>query len=304
MTGIVAVGFKTPAMRYNHLLDYGSQEQLERLSDNERVALATAIARGERSRDAWQAVYELFALWPNGEAQQAALNETARLLATWDDTLRTIDSSSAALFAGGSLTPLARLAAGIDIYRREDRGGTELTAIASSTAARALRRLSIDRSDVAGRPWEMLVDSAVLGDLRHLHVTGSTVGFGGIPQLLGSTRLPALECLKLIDLGMTATSLEGVRHTVPFPHLRQIDFSRNVLRDAGAELLAQATWLEQIERLTLQRAFIADSGARALVLSRQARRLAHLDLTGNDVSGAERAALLDAARARGLRLII
>jgi hypothetical protein len=291
-------------MRFNRLLDYRSREQLERLTEGERAALAAEIAGGPPSREAWQALYELFALWPDDPARWDALDAAARQIATWEDRLRTVDSSSAPLFDAGRLTPLARLAAGIEIYRREDRGGGELTAVASSDFVRELRRLTIDRSDVVGRPWSTLAESRVLDNLRHLHVIGASVGFDGVPQLLRSRALPALECLKLIELGMTVASLDGVRRTIPFPHLRQLDLSRNVLRNEGAVLLANAPWLGGIERLSVQRNYIDAAGAHALVASPHVRSLEQLDLSGNDVADADRAALRQVAQSRGMRLIV
>ena len=66
-------------MEYHSLLDYRPLDRLERMSDEDRVALLHEVLRGGPSENAWRAVFELFALWRHNDAKRRAL-ESADLV--------------------------------------------------------------------------------------------------------------------------------------------------------------------------------------------------------------------------------
>ena len=289
-------------MIYNRLLDFRPREQLEGLTDDGRVALLVDVLSAGPSEAAWEAICELFALWPDSQAKLRSLEQADRDLAAWDDRLRTADTSSRALFEGARLASLARIVKSVSVYRREDGGDRELEAIVRSEDAAHLTRLTIVRSDIGQRVWQLFIDSPFLASLRHFHVTNAVMGGDVVRQILRSGRLPHLECLKLIKVGLDA---EAVRVTEPAGFaLRQVDFSMNVLREAGAQALAQARWLQSVERLTLRDNFIPGPGMRALLSSPYLTSLKQIDLSGNAVTGVERADLTRIATERQIELTI
>lgn len=285
-------------MRFNRLLDYRSLERLERMTDTERTELLTEVLRREPAEPTWRALYELFATWPDNEGKVEALQTAERALDGWDDRLRLADTASTDLFDGTRLSSLARLVRSIRIYRRGDGGGSELAAVVTSEEAAGLTRLSIVRSEIGDRAWHAMAESPYLARLEHLHVTNTTMTSGVVQRILGASTLPRLTCLRLTEVGLDARYLPVAPQAGRASALRQIDFSRNLLADEGAQRLAQGPCLQTVERLTLQHNFIREPGMRALLTSPFIPRLTRIDLSDNRVSEPERAALVRLAASR------
>lgn len=289
-------------MIYHRLLDFRPREQLEALTDDGRAALLADVLRAGPSETAWQAIYELFALWPDSPAKLRLLEEADRELAEWDDGIRSADTASRALFQGAKLASLAHIVRSVSIYRRDDGGDDELEAVVTSEDAARLTRLTIVRSDIGQRVWQLFVDSPFLASLRHIHVTNTVLGGDVVRQILRSKRLPHLECLKLTKVGLDA---EAVRVTEPADFaLRQVDFSRNVLGEDGAQALAQAQWLRSVGRLALSDNFIPEPAMRALLASPFLNSLKEIDLSGNATTDAERVRLTRLAEERQISLTL
>ncbi len=289
---------------FNRLLDYRSHGQLLVMGDEDRGALLREVLDGSPSRETWQAVCELFASWPENEARRQHLELAEEGLAGWDDALRSLHSSSALLFDGQRLSSLAILVRTVRIYRREQKGSSELMAVAVSEHARRIASLSIIRSEISTEAWRAMTESPFLAGLRHLHVSGTVLHGGDIRRLMESSALARLESLELIDMGLTEARLEGARETMALAGLRHLDLSRNLLGDEGVLLLAKAPWLAGIQRLVLRRSHVTASGMTSLLQSPFARRITYLDLSENLVDGEERAALRKLAQDRRMKVLI
>src|SRR5262245_50741270 len=121
---------------------------MDRSEDGAREQLLTDLVAAGPSTEAWTAIYNLFAAWPENDSKQRHLDRATELLEAWDDRLRFAYSSNGFLYDGARLSSLARLLRSVEIYRREDRGAAELSAIASSEYAAGLTSLTIVHSDV------------------------------------------------------------------------------------------------------------------------------------------------------------
>jgi hypothetical protein len=290
-----------PALLFNRLLAYRSREQLARMDDGERARLFAQIAAQGPSKEAWDAIYELFALWPGGTARTANIDAAAHALAAWDDALRFKTSDARSLYERDGLSELAGLVKSIEVYRRDQYGASELRAIVTSPQASRLTRLAIRRSDI-GSAWNDLVTSPHLSNLEHLHVAKTDIQDEGLRSFFRSANLPRLCCLKLTEVGLNAAALDGVRHSIPFAQLRRLDLSANFLRDEGAAILAHAPWLANIEKLSLADNGITAAALLALLQSPHCERLQALDVTGNRVTGADKSALVSRAQRMGIDL--
>jgi hypothetical protein len=289
-------------IHFNRLLDYRTLDQLSRMNDSDRAGLLAEILQQPPSETSWQAIWELFASWPNSELKSKQLSVAEQALATWPDTLRCISSANRLLYDGTHLSELARLARAVEINRRETYGSAEALAIASSEYSNEIRYLSIRRSEIDSLAWRALVESPYLDNLRHLHVRKTVLGDSDIQRLFQSSRLPRLQCLKLIDVGIQPRRMDGMRHSMPFADLSAIDLSSNALGDDGVTILSQIAWLSQIKRLTLRDDYIGLQGMRALLLSPFAEHIDEMDVAGNRVPDSDKKALLALAASRNIRL--
>lgn len=290
-------------MQFNRLLAYRPLDRLQGMSDVERAGLLRELLQGEPGENTWRSVYELFALWPEGEAKSSALDLADRALASWDDGLRVADTASRALFDGAGLSSLARIVRSISIHRRADGGAAELLALVTSAEAAGLTRLNIVRSEIGRNVWLAMADSPHLRRLEHLHVTNTVVAAEALGALFASPRLAALRELRLSDVAIDTQGLRAAVRSDPVFELQVFELSRSVLEDEGAALLATAPWLRTVGELTLRHDFITEPGMRALLASAQLRPGARIDLRGNEASAAAQAALQSIAAERGLGVV-
>ena len=291
-------------IHFNRLLDYRPLDQLSQMTDSDRHALLTEIVGQPPSESAWQAIWELFASWPDGEAKSADLTWADDALASWPDRVRFVYSSNDLLYEGRNLSMLARLVRSIEVYRRDERASAELLAIASSEYVIGLTYLSIQGSEITSRAWQALVESPYLSNLRHLHVTKSSLGAEDVRRVFQSTRFRQLTCLKLIDAGIHPRHLEGVRDATTLGSLCALDLSSNGVGDEGVKILSAAGWLQQIQRLALRDNFIGADAARALLTSPSWERIEKIDLTGNRLSDAEKTSLAALAAKKKIQLVV
>lgn len=295
---------KDMSVNFIRLVDYRTREQLSRLNDKERADLFEEIFDKTPSEETWQAIFELFAFWPENEQKARYLSLAEQRLAGWDERLRFMWSHSTSLYEKEHLASVARLLKSIEIYRREEHGSTELLAIATSEYARQLTCLSIVRSEISKEAWQALVESPYLGNLQHLHVRKTVLGQDDIRHLFGSTSLTGLQCLKLIDVGLRGQWLYTAGKSLNFPELRSIDFSNNTLSDDGAFFLAQAPWLKSIQRLELRQNFITSQAMRELLCSPFCQQMNQLDLSENQVTDTEKMALRKLAEKKKIDIIL
>ena len=289
-------------MAFNRLLDYRPLEFLEEMDDEARFALLHQLLQQQPAPELWRAVLELFASWPESDSQRRGLDVALDGLAAWDDSLRTIDSGFIDLYHRGRLAPLARLARRIEIYRRQERGSSELLAIVESEYVTGLSSLSIVRSEIGSAPWRALLVSPHLAGLRHLEVIRTILSSEDLLALFASPCLTRLQSLQLIDVGLHGEILQSAPRPIAFGSLRHLDLSRNVLGDRGILVLAQSPSLASIQRLGLRETFGTSPALSAILRSPYLSGLKTFEATGNKISAAERAALSDLAREKNIQL--
>ena len=288
----------------NRLLDYRTREQLSRMGKNDWVLLFDDLFSGEPSEASWQAICELFAVWPRSEERQLYLERAGEIVANWDERLTVLSSASRYLYEAESLSELASLAKSIDLYRREEHGSSELIAIATSKHVRRLARLSIRHSEISNRAWQALIDSAYLTNLRHLHIISTVMSSDDARGLLERGSFVKLQCLKLINVGLRDRSLAVAAQSIPFTELRTLDLSNNTLGDDGALLISRAPWRGRIQRMALRHNYITAPAMRALISSLSCGQAKQLDLSENRATDTEKAALLELAHENNIALTI
>jgi hypothetical protein len=289
---------------FNRLLDYRSLDQLMLMQESGWAVLLAEILRRPASETTWQALWELFAASPTGQAKTENLDTAVKSLAAWPDQLRLTDSSNGLLYEGHGLSPLARMVRSMDVYRREQHGSAELSAIVSSEYVDGLCYLSITHSEIDGRAWQALAESPHLSNLRHLHISKTLLGASDMQRLFASGRFPRLRCLKLINAAVRPERIANLAHLEQFPELSAIDLSSNALSDDGIEMLSQLPEAPQIRRLSLRENYIGVRGIRMLISSPFCKSLQQLDVSENRATGQEKKELTALAASRNIILTI
>ncbi len=288
----------------NHLLDYRPRGFLLAMSPGDRAALLSELLAEPPSERIWNALLELFVAWPEDADRGPALSAALVQLEGWPEALRTVSSAKGYLYRGKGLADLARLARSIALYRRDREGSREAIAIAGSPHVQRLTALNVVRCELDSQAWQALLCSVNLGSLRQLSIARCTLGEHVTRQLLQTAAFPALQSLILEGVGLTAERLGPVRQVIPFARLDLLDLSANPIGDAGADVLAQAPWLQGIRWLALREAFLSARSVKILLDSPRSRALCRLDISGNPLESAARAGLLTLAGGRGIELIL
>jgi Leucine Rich repeat len=274
------------------------------MNDQERHNQLLELLERDQSKEAFQAVFKIFASWPDGVEKCKALVLADRALDAWDDSSRHLDSGRSYLYEGKKLAPIAYLIRSIEIYRREENGTKELWAIVKSEYVRNLRRLAILSSEVSSAAIKALSESPYLANLRHLAIRRTDLLTDAIESLLQARSLPNLKTLQLIDVCNLRRHLHLISQSIPFGNLREVDFSESLLGSEGAAILSQAPWLRFIETLELRGNFIRAEGITALARSPYIQALKTLDLSRNRMLGGAKEILLEMAKEKGIRLIV
>jgi hypothetical protein len=287
-------------MSVGRLGAYRSAEQLGRMDDEDWVALLDQLLP-MNDADAFASICEVFARWPTGDERSRRLAATRETMASWDDEIRAASSASARLYERDHLSDVATLVREMEIYRREDRGGAELLAMATSEFLRELVTLSIVASELSSFSWRAFVDSESLRGLRRLVIQSTTLGGGKMRDLFKSTGLPGLRSLELTAMGLDADDLSTAAHGVPF-QLERVDFSHNVLGSDGVLLLADAPWMAQVKWLAIRDNFVPRAALESLIHSRSVTELTRIDARDNGLSGHDQVVLGAMADERRLTL--
>jgi Leucine-rich repeat (LRR) protein len=289
---------------FNRLLDYRSLDQLMHMQESGWAVLLAEILRQPASETTWRALWELFAASPTGQAKTQNLDTALKSLDAWPDKLRLTSSTNSLLYEGNGLSPLARMVRSMDVYRREQNGSAELSAIVSSEYVDGLCYLSIIHSEIDDHAWQALAESQHLSNLRQLHISKTLLGASDIKRLFASDSFPRLQCIELIDAGVRPERIANLAHLERFPELSAIDLSSNALSDDGTEMLSQLPEAPQVRRLSLRDNFIGARGIRMLISSPFCKSLQQLDVTGNRVTDLEKKELTALAASKNIILTI
>jgi hypothetical protein len=291
-------------MMYDRLLAYRSGDELAGITDSGRELLLGEVLAGSPSAAVWEAVVELFALWPDGPAKARQLAHAEQLMGSWDDELRAASTANGWLYDGRRVASVASLVRTLRIYRRDEHGRSDLLLVANATELAGLRRLSVVRSDIQPAGWKALAESSTLSALQRLDVQRSILSASAAPSLLSSRGFPRLEHLTLDEVGLTVDGLSSVGTSTPFPQLAALDLSGNLLYDDGVRALSRSSLVSSVQRLSVRQNLASAAALADLVDSPMATRLQVLDISSNRVSGGERAALIERAAHRQIQLVV
>jgi hypothetical protein len=274
---------------FNFLLPFAGRDELLRMGDNERAALAGRVAAAGASASNWRALLELLASWPKSQAKNEAIARLDGSLHSWSDELRSLNSSWTYIYSNNALAPLAQLARVITIAQREDRGNLELKRIAGSPYAASIKKLVMQKSSIAPSGITAL-GAGHLNKLTELSMEGLTVGADGYDALFG-IGLPSLESLRLKDsgLGVNRSRSEGLMRSRLIAPVLHLDISRNALGDEDAQALAASDKIKDLETLSVAGNYIRDAGAKALLRAATGGRIKEIDLSGNGLSSSLKA---------------
>jgi uncharacterized protein (TIGR02996 family) len=173
-------------------------------------------------------------------------------------------------------------------------GNTRITSagVESLVAAQgSLRSLNLSQARIGRDGAEALGSSPSLGALEELHLGRCDLRDEGAKALLLGSGLPKLRtlCLGRGLLGDEAAIAVALGRPRPW---RRLDLSGGFLGPEGAEALAGAACLENLEELSLARNEVGDDGAYHLAASTRLGRLRHLDLADSGLTAAGRRAIL------------
>jgi Ran GTPase-activating protein (RanGAP) involved in mRNA processing and transport len=290
-------------MSFGRLTDYRSPEELGRMTDHAWMILLNELL-ARQDAEAFLTICDLFSVWPTGPERSRHLARTVQAMKSWGEDIRSVSSAYRKLYDGAQLSDVAVLARSIEIYRREETGGSHLYAIATSEYVGELTKLRIITSDLTARAWTALATSQQLRSLRSLVVHNSTLSQDDIAELLRSRNLPELRTLQLTRMGLEIGELSQAQAARAFPNLETLDLSDNLVRTEGALQLAGAPLLAQLKSLAIRRNFLARNGIEALLGSRLARRLTSIDARENNISADDQRALGELAERNRIELLL
>ncbi len=180
-------------------------------------------------------------------------------------------------------------------------GAAGMEHLAGAAHLAGLTRLVLEATHLRAAGAAALASSPHLRSLRRLDLARSGILIGGVRALTDS---PVLATVQSLRLGRLKLGVQAARCLARSPHLaelRELDLNSNKLGDDGAAALADGPALAGLQRLSLRKNRIAISGAAALA-SADHWGLQHLDLTGNDLSSADKAHVRRLFGKAGLRL--
>jgi hypothetical protein len=269
---------------FNFLLPFAGRDDLLRMGDTERAALADRVAASGASPSHWRALLELLASWPESSVKNETTARLNNSLNSWSDELRSLNSSWTYIYSDNALASLVQLARVITIAQREDRGNLELKRIASSPYASNIKKLVMQKSSIAPGGIAAL-GAGHLDKLTELSMEGLPVGGDGYDALFGVS-LPSLKWLRLKEtgLGINKSRSEGLMRSRLMLPVMHLDISRNALGDEDVQALAASDKIKDLETLSVAGNYVRDAGAKALLRAAAGGRMKEIDLSGNGLS--------------------
>jgi len=216
-------------MKFHFLLSYAGRSELENMAEQGKLVLLQKIVTLPGSEEAWNAILELFATWPESPAKQSALDWADSALNSWDDEVRILRSSSSYIYENSGLANFTRIARSVEINNREVHGNEELTRIAMSPQLSRLRRLIIYRSEIYREGFQALVSASWLNGLTHLSLASLTLHREELAVLCTSTAFKSLSVLTLRNVGLQQPKLEVLLNAPFLPQLTVLDLSHNAI---------------------------------------------------------------------------
>lgn len=217
----------------------------------------------------------------------------------------------------------------LDLGRNEI-GCDGLLRLADSQHLTALESLDLAVNHLDGRGLRYAAERATWPELRQLELADNMLGAVAVERFVASARFPRLFRLGLsgnwlwsyqrdplpdqtsllrvpiLDLrnnGLTPDGLRVLLRGGP-AGVRELDLSRNELRDEGAALLANAEVLTGLRVLKLAANQIGDDGLRALAHSPHLGRLTLLDVSNNPVGDDGVRAVVESRHLTALRQFV
>jgi uncharacterized protein (TIGR02996 family) len=231
---------------------------------------------------------------------------------------------AAAVAECGHLNGLKRLDLG-----RNEIGCDGLQRLADSQHLTALEELDLAVNHLDGPGVRYAAERATWPQLQRLELAENQLGAAAVERLVQAARFPrlyrlglssnrlwsyqrdhlpertALLSVPVLDLRNNGLTAEGLRVLLRGQGgVRELDLSRNDLRDEGAGLLARAEGLSGLRVLKLAANHIGDDGLRELADSRTLHRLAVLDVSNNPVGDAGVRAVVESRHLTALRQFV
>jgi hypothetical protein len=289
---------------FNFLLSFGNENVLFNMNDSDRHALLEKIIKTGPSENAWRAILELLASWPENNAKAGIYDWLNRELEGWSDAIRHINSSWTFLYENNKLLPIAKIARSVTIARREQYGNKELKIIVSSPEIINIRTLTINWSEIYIQGFQALAASPYLENLTALSLEKLVLSDEKFEALFGATNLRALTFLRLKDIGLNTMRTERLVNSSLFENIKNLDLSYNNLDEETAFILASSPKIKNIVSLNLQSNFIRDKGALALANAILSGNTREWNIAGNAISNDCRNRLREMMTPGGVRLIL
>ena len=216
-------------MKFHFLLSYAGRSELENMAEQGKLVLLQKIVALPGSEEAFDAILELFATWPESPAKQSAIDWADSALDSWNEELRIIRSSSSYIYDKNRLANFTGIARAVEINNREVHGNEELTLIAKSPQLSKLRRLSIYRSEIYREGLQALVTASWLKGLTHLSLASLTLHRDELVVLCTSTAFKSLSVLTLRNIGLQPPKLQVLLNAPFLPQLAVLDLSHNAI---------------------------------------------------------------------------
>lgn len=286
---------------FNHLLSFGSADYLRRMENAQRWDILVELLTPLSSESNWNGICELFSSWRDCAEKSEALKKTNAGLQEWPATLRHRYSSWHYLFEDNQASEIATIIQSITILRRETQGNAELKMLAGSAYVSQLAILKVSGGEIYNDGLSALAGSQFLFALMDLTLEHLSMNTKEIALLSSGAPLFAIQRLRLADVGMTQESCAQLLKGNLVRDLANLDLSNNILVDDCASGICDYCADNPIQKINLSHNFIRDAGAMYMVKNAD---LSALNLSNNPIGEAQKLALVEISRERGMSLII
>jgi Leucine Rich repeat len=289
---------------FNFLLSFSSESALANLDDAGKYKLLKRIIHSGPSENAWRAILELLASWPDNAVKKDGYDLLKRELESWSNDIRSINSSWTILYENHKLSSIAKIVRSVIISRREQYGNRELISIINTPEISEVKTLVVNRSEIYIEGFKAIAASPYLENLTTLALEGLTLSDEKFEILFGATNLTSLKFLRLKDVGLNASRTRILINSLLIGNIKRLELSFNNLDDEAALVLADSFKIKDLEVLDLQTNFIRDKGALALVKAISLENIKELNIAGNDLTENCRFLIQDIMKQKSDKLII
>ena len=257
----------------------------ERWQDADKVLADEVLQQlllAPASAESWQALLELFAVWPTEADVRAWVQWLEPLITHWPAEMRTSVLGQAQTRAGKSC--VFRLLARLDIERIDDDSGMRLIGWSANPDWSNLQSLSLYKVESPASQLGAFLAGAGLRQLQHLELRSCPSLGGHLNAFFAAQALPPLQKLGLIGCDLAASDLDALAHSAIAASLLALELSGNFFGAGAVVAMLEKCRFARLERLVLNQSEMDAGVLQQWLLNHQHARCPLIQIEGVTLS--------------------